>query len=76
MCLANQKTNQRIYYEIPNSAFWGWLSMESQPQNPEFRITPENFHPCIYSLSDVLINYTRAPSSNLPIKILEPLFHQ
>ena len=20
--------------------------MESQPQNPEFRITPENFHPC------------------------------
>ena len=29
-----------------NSAFWGWLSMESQPQNPEFRIDPENFHPC------------------------------
>ena len=22
------------------------LSMESQPQNPEFRINPENFHPC------------------------------
>ena len=21
--------------------------MESQPQNPEFRINPENFHPCI-----------------------------
>ena len=21
--------------------------MESQPQNPEFRIIPENFHPCI-----------------------------
>ena len=21
--------------------------MESQPQNPEFRICPENFHPCI-----------------------------
>ena len=21
--------------------------MESPPQNPEFRITPENFHPCI-----------------------------
>ena len=21
--------------------------MESQPQNPEFRIDPENFHPCI-----------------------------
>ena len=22
--------------------------MESQPQNPKFRINPENFHPCIY----------------------------
>ena len=21
--------------------------MESQPQNPEFRINPENFYPCI-----------------------------
>ena len=21
--------------------------MESQPPNPEFRINPENFHPCI-----------------------------
>ena len=23
--------------------------MESQPQNPEFRINPENFHPCIHN---------------------------
>ena len=22
--------------------------MESQPQNPEFRFNPENFHPCIF----------------------------
>ena len=22
--------------------------MESQPQNPEFRNNPENFHPCIH----------------------------
>ena len=22
--------------------------MESQPQNPEFRINPENFYPCMY----------------------------
>ena len=22
--------------------------MESQPQNPEFRNNPENFHPCMY----------------------------
>ena len=24
--------------------------MESQPQNPEFKINPENFHPSIISL--------------------------
>ena len=46
MCLADQKINQRIFYKLPNSAFWGWLSMESQPQNPEFKNNPENFHPC------------------------------
>ena len=45
LCLDNMKINQRSYNNLPNSAFWGWLSMESQPQNPEFRINPENFHP-------------------------------
>ena len=25
--------------------------MESQPQNPDFRINPENFHPCNHLLS-------------------------
>ena len=25
--------------------------MESQPQNPEFRINPENFHPCICTMN-------------------------
>ena len=40
------KINQKSYYYPQNSAFWGWLSMESQSQNPEFRINPENFHPC------------------------------
>ena len=24
--------------------------MESQPQNPEFRINPDNCHPCIFFL--------------------------
>ena len=24
--------------------------MESQPQNPEFRNDPENFHPCLYEV--------------------------
>ena len=28
--------------------------MESQPQNPEFRINPENFHPCSYEFHWVL----------------------
>ena len=25
--------------------------MESQPQNPEFRNNPENFHPCLYNVA-------------------------
>ena len=40
------KYNLRTYYNLPNSAFWGWLSLESQPQNPEFRNNPENLLPC------------------------------
>ena len=27
--------------------------MESQPQNPEFRINPENFHPCSCIISAI-----------------------
>ena len=46
MSLDHLKTNQRSYYKLFNSAFWGWLSTESQSQNPEFRINPENFHQC------------------------------
>ena len=37
LSLDRQKINQRSDYDLPNSAFWGWLSVESQPQNPEFR---------------------------------------
>ena len=44
MCLDNLKTNQGSYFNLLNSAFWGWLSIESQPQNPELRINPEKFH--------------------------------
>ena len=29
--------------------------MESQPQSPEFRINPENFHTCVYSQSRWLL---------------------
>ena len=32
-------------YNLLNSAFW--VSVESQPQNPELRNNPENFYPCI-----------------------------
>ena len=38
--------NRKTYFNLPNSAFWGWLSMESKPQNPGFRNNPESFHPC------------------------------
>ena len=31
--------------------------MESQPQNPEFRINPENIHPCITGESQLYILY-------------------
>ena len=46
MVLRQTKINQRSYYDLPNSAFWGCLSVESEPQNPEFRKNPKNFHPC------------------------------
>ena len=32
--------------------------MESQPQNPEFRIDPENFHQCIVSKTVIEKNLT------------------
>ena len=36
------KLNQRSCANLPNSGFWGWLSVESQPKNPEFRNNPAN----------------------------------
>ena len=33
--------------------------MESQPQNPEFRNSPENFHPCII----LIISWITIPCS-------------
>ena len=29
--------------------------MESQPQNPEFRIHPKNFHPCKFHASIMVV---------------------
>ena len=34
--------------------------MESQPQNPEFRNNPENFHPCIQQGSYIQCRLTTA----------------
>ena len=39
--------------------------MESQPQNPEFRINPENFHPCINGLNKLI--HSKCHVSNLVI---------
>ena len=47
LSLDKRKLNQRFHKNLPNSRFWGCLSVESQPQNLEFRNNPENFHPCI-----------------------------
>ena len=42
--------------------------MESQPQNPEFRINPENFHPCKLALCKIsviwLVSVAEQPSLN------------
>ena len=51
------KINQRSHNNLPNSVIWGWLSMESQPQNPEFRINPENFHPISTAKPALFCNY-------------------
>ena len=40
--------------------------MESQPQNPEFRYNPENFHPCSYSVR----NKRSYVSANLLLNLL------
>ena len=54
------KKNQRSYTNLPNSAFWGCLSTESQPQNPEFRNSPENFLPCIQKyIMDKLVIFSQ-----------------
>ena len=32
--------------------------MESQPQNPEFRINPENFHLCVSEMNRISVSQT------------------
>ena len=42
--LDHQTLNQRSDWNLPNSDFGGCLSMERQPQKPDFRNNPESFH--------------------------------
>ena len=37
--------------------------MESQPQNPEFRNNPENFHPCQCAIG-LVESWTVGPATN------------
>ena len=39
--------------------------MESQPQNPEFRINPENFHPCLIDFH-IPVNIFSVMSGHFP----------
>ena len=61
--------NQKSYDNLPNSAFWGWLSVESQPQNPELRNNPENFHPCSNKDEWSVIYYEGSQSTNFPLSL-------
>ena len=42
--------------------------MESEPQNPEFRINPENFHPRVYNHSPLSAHWQTA-FSETPFKM-------
>ena len=61
------RMHQRNYYNLPNSVFWGRLSMENQPKNPEFKNNPEKFHPCIW-VKSLFQNKMYIPSYLYPTK--------
>ena len=42
--------------------------MESQPQNPEFRNNPENFHPCMFRLINTCTTLNPFHSHGLSIR--------
>ena len=46
--------------------------MESQPKSPEFRINPENFHPCWFShvMAQILIVCIHLKANQLSLNIL------
>ena len=57
-------------FNLSNSAFWGWLSTESQPQNPEFRNNLDNFHPCRPSWNASECGITSGPALFATIKAI------
>ena len=44
--------------------------MESQPQNPEFRINPEKFHPCTSKLISAVNSFLA--SSDVKLVVIVP----
>ena len=42
--------------------------MESQPQNPEFRINPENFHPWKYHKCKIVLMTLKHAKGSLLLK--------
>ena len=78
LSLDRLKINQKSYYNLLYSAFWG-LSTESQPQNPKFRNNPENIHPGI-SDHDQQLAYSAMLYASFVVKLsyhshLHLLFH-
>ena len=67
------KLNQKSYYYLQNSAFWGWLSMESQLQNPELKNNPENFLPLLvhFFLKWITERSLKAPFGVAAVDILK-----
>ena len=50
--------------------------MESQPQNPEFRINPENFHPCNqHNKTLTLVSSMESQPQNPEFRINAENFH-
>ena len=50
--------------------------MESQPQNPEFRIDPENFHPCVLGFRRCPLNIFKLAVLVATLNIGTELFKQ
>ena len=46
--------------------------MESQPQNPEFRNNPENFHPCKFQFNQINRPGVRCRLKNFKMAAMVP----